>query len=171
MGFKIKKELIANSGFRPIDLNERNVHKIFEECLATKNSKKYIKSVLQPASWGNDKDSDPIIFDSEKLRANINNVIYLYGQLRAIHIDINTINTSRKSYCNSMLNYKNVLWTTNKGILMQFFHLGVATNIIYPFGKEENSGFRYAVPPTLSPNDPNFPEWWAKHKSEWEEGK
>lgn len=22
--------------------------------------------------------------------------------------------------------------------------------------------------PTISPKDPNFPEWWEQHKSEWE---
>ncbi|MCD7945595.1 MAG: hypothetical protein LUF81_03155, partial [Clostridiales bacterium] len=68
-------------------------------------------------------------------------------------------------------NYKNEIWTTNKGTLMQFFHLGVATNIIFPFTKNGCSMYQRGIASTLSPNDPNFPEWWAKHKSEWEEGK
>lgn len=54
---------------------------------------------------------------------------------------------------------------------MQFFHLGVGSNTIYPFSLNGNSGFKYKIQPTLSPKDPNFPEWWEKHKSEWEEPK
>ncbi|MCD7754012.1 MAG: hypothetical protein LUH41_05670 [Clostridiales bacterium] len=170
MGFKSGK-IIRTNGFTPIDLNERNAQKIFEECLATKNSKKYIKSVLQPASWGSDKDSDPLIFDAERLRANIKEIYYLYGQLKALHTRNNTINTDVEHPFNSMLNYKNEIWTTNKGTLMQFFHLGVATNIIFPFTEKGHSMYQRGIASTLSPNDPNFPEWWAKHKSEWEEGK
>lgn len=25
-----------------------------------------------------------------------------------------------------------------------------------------------SITPTLSPKDPNFPEWWEQHKAEWE---
>ncbi|MCD7945291.1 MAG: hypothetical protein LUF81_01540, partial [Clostridiales bacterium] len=60
------------------------------------------------------------------------------------------------------------IWTANRGILLEFFHLGVAVRVIYPFTKTGLSMFMRRIPPTLSPNDPNFPEWWAKHKSEWE---
>ena len=55
---------------------------------------------------------------------------------------------------------------------MQFFHLGVVSDTIYPFNIYGDSGFqRFELPPTLSPKDPNFPEWWEKHKSEWEDKK
>lgn len=54
---------------------------------------------------------------------------------------------------------------------MQFFHLGVGSNTISPFTVNGNSGFKHKIIPTLSPKDPNFPEWWEKHKSEWEEPK
>lgn len=55
--------------------------------------------------------------------------------------------------------------------MMQLFHLGIASDIIYPFSKEGNSIFKKVVKPTLSPKDPNFPTWWEQHKKEWEEPK
>lgn len=52
---------------------------------------------------------------------------------------------------------------------MQLFHLGVASDTIYPFSVTGDSSFTRKLRPTLSPKDPNFPAWWEEHKSEWEE--
>ena len=70
-----------------------------------------------------------------------------------------------------MTKYTGEIWTTNNGKLMQLFHLGVASNIIYPFIPMKDSGvssFACNLRPTFSPKDPNFPAWWEAHKGEWE---
>lgn len=52
---------------------------------------------------------------------------------------------------------------------MEFLHLGNATNSITSFDLETKSTVLTPFySSTLSPKDPNFSEWWAEHKSEWE---
>ena len=59
------------------------------------------------------------------------------------------------------------------GIILNFLHLGYATNMFNPFIKTSNSNMARLLPilPTISPKDPNFPVWWERHKSEWEDKK
>ena len=155
--------------FHCIDLNEGNVQTIFSRCIATKETTEYLKSILYQKEWGHTEDSTPILFDKKKLIENIKSIRYLYGQLLTTHKHSNTISTSVENVHNSMINYKGQIWTEKKGVLMQFFHLGVVTNIIYPFSPRGNSGFKDVnIPSTLSPKDPNFSQWWESHKTEWE---
>ena len=85
------------------------------------------------------------------------------------HGHSNTISTSKENPHNSMTNYKGEIWTDKQGIIMQFFHLGVVSETIYPFSPRCNSGFKdIDIQPTLPPNDPDFTEWWEAHKGEWE---
>ena len=168
------KQVKAESmqSFYPIELNEGNIQSIFNSCLATKDSTECLKSILQQKDFGYEKDSNPILFDSKKLLENLKTIRYLYGQLFTTHKHSNTINTTPGNPHNSSINYKGEIWTDKKGILMQFFHLGVVSDTIYPFTLKGNSGFKdIDIQPTLSPNDPNFPEWWETHKSEWEDRK
>lgn len=159
--------------FTPLDLNEGNVQAIFNRCLATEDTKEYIKSVLEQKEHGFAKDSMGILFDRKKIqRDNIHAIAYLYGQLLTTHDDSNTINTSTTAKSNVMKKYTGEIWTTNKGILMQLFHLGLASGLIYYFLPMSDSviasSFTCNIRPTLSPKDPNFLAWWEEHKSEWE---
>ena len=69
--------------------------------------------------------------------------------------------------------YSGKVWTSNKGILLEFLYLG-AINDEHPlmtiFDSKTDSAMLITdnLKPTLSPKDPNFPAWWEKHKSEWE---
>lgn len=151
------------------DLNEGTVQAIFNRCLATADTKEYIKSVLEQQKFGFAQDSKGILFDRVKIqRDNIHAIEYLYGQLLTAHDDSNSINTSTKTKVNAMTKYTGEIWTTNKGILMQFFHLGLSANTIYPFTVNFDSSFTANIRPTLSPKDPAFPAWWEAHRSEWE---
>ena len=160
----------ANRTFTPLELSEGNVQAIFNKCLATDSTTEYIKSVLYQKEFGYEQDSNPILFDKRKLIDNLKNIRYLYGQLRTTHEHSNTISTDEDNVDHVMLNYMNNAWTTNKGIILQFFHLGVGSDTIYPFNIWGNTGFQnVGIQPTLSPKDPNFATWWEEHKSEWEE--
>ncbi|MCD7945207.1 MAG: hypothetical protein LUF81_01100, partial [Clostridiales bacterium] len=61
--------------------------------------------------------------------------------------------------------------TRNNGIIMEFLYLGNAIGIVTQFNKKYKNAAYIHTLPTLSPNDPNFPEWWKEHKSEWEDRK
>ena len=155
--------------FTPLELNEGNVQAIFNRCLAAEETTDYVESILQQKSEGYEQDSNPILFDKKRLLDNLKSIRYLYGQLLTTHKHTNTINTNVNGKTNVMTNYMGNTWITNKGILLQFFHLGVGSDTIYPFSLNGNSMFRnVGITPTLSPKDPAFPAWWEAHKSEWE---
>lgn len=171
------------------ELTEANVQAIFNRCLATDNTTEHVKSLLYHKEWDYLKDSDLteelteelneklwytgsdhlILFDKKALLDNLKSIRYLYGQLIAVHWDTNSIHTDEDSDSPVMKNYQGKIWTMNKGVLLQFFHLGVGSNTIDSFTRRGNSGFKYKIPVTLSPKDPNFPAWWAAHKGEWEQ--
>ncbi|MCD7882040.1 MAG: hypothetical protein LUG47_10365 [Clostridiales bacterium] len=172
MGFKIKKELIVdNNGFRPIDLNERNVQKIFERCLADENTtEKSVANLFSRAFGYSEKEEDWVYFDKNKIKEEKQSILYLYGQLYAWHhlpqdqdYVLTPGSVSKK--------YTGELWSRNSGILAEFLYLGRAIYTITPFIKESGSVMFIHFHNPLSPNDPKFPEWWAKHKSEWEDRK
>ena len=172
MGFNLNKARAAKEeilkSFTPLELNEGNVQAIFNRCLATEETTEYVESILQQTIHGYDKDSNPILFDKQKLLENLKTIRYLYGQLATAHNDTNTINTEEDSKNNVMTDYSGKVWTSSSGILKQFFHLGVGTNTISPFNINGHSGFIHGILPTLSPKGPAFPAWWEAHKAEWE---
>ena len=70
--------------------------------------------------------------------------------------------------------YTNETWTKNGGTLSALLSLAFARGYCMPFTKENGEAsaeFLRSIKPTLSPKDPNFPAWWEKHKSEWEDKK
>ena len=151
------------------ELREATVQALFLRCIATKETKSYLKSVLYQKEFGYEQDSPAILFDKDKILENLKSVLYLYGQLMTTHRHSNTISTSPENVHNSTINYKGEKWTDKDGILKQFFHLGVVCDIIYPFNENGNSIFKFVnILPTLSPNDDNFDEWWETHKVRFE---
>lgn len=174
MGFK-NNNIIRREGFKPIDLNDGNVNAIFNKCLALKGSlrKNCSSSILFPTVGGYREDSEQqIFFDTKTLVSSKKDILYLYGQLRDSHMH------SKASYMSiddAFINYLNRQWTKDNAVLLELLHLGAAESmqVLSPFIKEKNSAIFNAdiIKPTLSPKDPNFPAWWEKHKSEWEDPK
>ncbi len=164
--FKLKE-------FKPLDLNEGNVQAIFNRCLAKDSTSddECFNSILFSRTLGY-KPSDELLihFDKQKLLANKKSINYLYGQLRCSHQKMNALSIDEAFY-----NYQGNIWTQNKAHLLEFLHLGCTDgeiSLISPFiANTKSANFDTTIKPTLSPKDPNFPEWWEKHKSEWEEPK
>lgn len=164
-----KKISEQNKGFKPLVLSEGNVLAMFNRCLATNNTQEYIKSILETKEHGYSQDSPGILFDRQKILENLLNIKYMYGQLLTSHKKSNSISASPTHKSNVMTNYAGEIWTTDKSTIMRLFHLGVASGTIHPFSSRSGgSSFKSFIPPTLSPEDPNFPAWWTQHKSEWE---
>ncbi|MCD8381349.1 MAG: hypothetical protein LUC30_00310 [Clostridiales bacterium] len=168
MGFKNGK-IIRTNGFTPIDLNERNVQEIFKRCLADKNAAEKKVANLFPQELGWSKEADEIVyFDRTKLAKDKKSIQFLYGQVASWHQKSMTTTLTPKSVSHK---YTGEVWTRNNGIIMEFLFLGNAIGIITPFNKIYNNAAFVPTHPTLSPNDPKFPEWWAKHKIAWEDRK
>lgn len=158
MGFKNKKPV-----FTPLDLNEENVHTIFNRCLATDKTKNTQHITLFLNALGFSENSKPIIFDKEKLESNQQQIMYLYGQLNDTHQNVIRITPNSAS-----IKYNSEKWTNNSSIMMEFLHLGCATLAILPFRAETMAAGLKCELSTLSPKDPHFSDWWEQHKSEWE---
>ena len=158
--------------FHPLDLNEDNVQVIFDRCLTKKDSKNRSTARLFLNILGYEKDDKtPITFDRDILVQNKKNIRYLYGQLDCVHTG---------KYLSEWLpvtdfakTYTGEKWTQKAGILLELLYL--ASNgdiaIIVPFEKMKNDStlIHPSIKPTLSPKDPEFPEWWEQHKAEWED--
>ncbi|MCD7802256.1 MAG: hypothetical protein LUH09_05035 [Clostridiales bacterium] len=153
------------------DLNEENVQEIFERCLADTNTTEKLGVCLFSRALGySEKEEDWVYFDKNKIKEENLSIRYLYGQLYAVHHLLqggdNTLtpNSVTKKYTGE-------LWSRNSEILAEFLYLGRIGSIVSPFAKESGRVFFVTSSDTLSPNDPNFPEWWKEHKPKWEERK
>ena len=168
---KAAQEASKANGFNPLDLNEGNVQAIFNRCIAKEGTSddQCFSSILFSTLRGYSLEAERrVVFDKERTRANKKNIQYLYGQLKNIHSHSEELQINDAFY-----SYSGKVWTSNKGILLEFLYLG-AINDEHPlmtiFDSKTDSAMLITdnLKPTLSPKDPNFPAWWEKHKSEWE---
>ncbi len=149
----------------PIELNEENVLRIYNNCLMKKTLLNYLSSDLLPvkiftkSSCG--KDSPEIYFNKSKVEEYKATIEYMYGQLYEVHHGEYMITKDKfLEPADGFLNYKNQRWTNDQNTLMSFYYLGVAAIVIMPFIIDPFTN-RLGVDliditPTLSPNDPNF---------------
>ena len=146
----------------PIELNEENVLRIYNDCLMKKKLSNFLSSDLLPVkiftkeSCG--KDSPEIYFSKAKIKEYSDAIEYMYGQLHAVHHEIPELLPP-----GGQLDYKEKLWTKSQSVLMSFYYLGVANITIMPFiiqpVSQRLSVDLFCILPTLSPNDPNFKTW------------
>ncbi len=170
------KEVLVRKGFTPIDLNEENVRVIFARCLLKDKSKMtrdvVTEGILFPGILGySGDDLELISFDKKAILDNKKNIEYLFGQLYATHnLDRTSLHLEDFSK-----KYSNKEWAADKVNILRLLYMGCCpeTDCVSCFNHKKNDTTFLPddLKPTLSPNDPNFPEWWAKHKSEWEECK
>lgn len=149
----------------PIELNEENVLKIYNNCLMKKTLFNCHSSDLLPvkiftkSSCG--KDSPEICFNKSKVEEYKAAIEYMYGQLYEVHHGEYSITKEKfLEPADGLLNYINQRWTNDQKTLMSFYYLGVAAIVIMPFIIDPIT-HRLGVDliditPTLSPNDPNF---------------
>lgn len=162
---------MKNNGFTPLDLKEENVQTIYNRCLANEEEKQHINlcnftTIFYKSNTG--IDSGTVCFSKDKIKKNLKNIDYLFGQLQNIHMPKkDRIFTLQ----DSAIKYDNTAWTKELEYIFKLLNLAYATGQFPTFTKQNNLVYtaRYKnTLPTLSPKDPNFPAWWAEHKSEWE---
>jgi hypothetical protein len=172
MGRSKLKELDTKS--YALDLNEANVQTIFNRCLTTDDTKQRSRAKLFYTRDGyTKKDSIEIFFDKDVLIKNKKYIEYLYGQLDSVHTGKYITNAQSINDLNKTYNQEN--WSQNNGIFLELLYLASNADvaIIAPFNKfnGDTTTINPNIKPTISPKDPNFPLWWAEHKSEWSEPK
>ena len=136
--------------------------------MPTDSTERAVGVVLFPKKLGYEKDSDELLFDKDRIKRDSQLIDFLYGQLKNNHIN-RTIGLT-----DGIKKYDDTIWTNNKGILHEFLYLGIANGSITPFVKseiKESAILAKGVIPTLSPNDPNFAEWYESYKAEIEKMK
>ncbi len=143
----------------PMELNEENVLKIYNDCLMKKKLLSFLSSdllsvkVFTRQSCG--KDSPEIYFSKSKIQEHKYSIEYLYGQLDNVHKNMSELLPAAGA-----LRYDEKLWTKNQATLMSFYYLGVANITIMPFVIQPISNNISVdlvdITPTLSPNDPNY---------------
>lgn len=158
--------------FIPIDLNEANVRAIFNRCLFTLETKNCAEGRPFYQRLGySEEEAKPVYFDQDILLKNKKAILYLFGQVSAVHTG--KAKNEAQTIADFMMAYSGNNWTNNRGSLLELLYLGSTMEIVilYPFIKEKGDITRIApdVTPTLSPKDPNFPAWWEAHKGEWED--
>ncbi len=151
------------------ELNEGIVQEIFNRCLANKHTKQIATSALFPTALGYKSSSEKLIqFDKDLLIKNKKAIDFLFGQLHRVH---NPNGSFKMSIDDFNTTYQNTHWTSDKSALLKLLYLGVTPEVlaISPFSAATSlSVITPQVKPTLSPEDPNFTEWWEEHKVEWE---
>ena len=118
-----------------------------------------------------EEEANVIYFDRDTLLKNEKVILYLFGQVSAVHTG--KAKNEAQTIADFMIAYSGNNWTNNRGRLLELLYLGAnrETAILYPFNKEKGDITRITpeVTPTLSPKDPAFPAWWEAHKGEWED--
>ena len=144
--------------FRPNDLNEINVNRIFKSSLATVYTKKPLHCVLFQKDKGFPQDSRAITFDGDVIEEGKPVIEFVLGQLQAVHLKetIININNVKRAYLAD--------WTDNKNLIIALLHLALAAELISPVdAKTGNAVFSKELFPTLSLDDPNYLEWENKN--------
>ena len=160
---------IEEQGFRPIELNEANVQAIFNRCLAKEGEDFYNVQVV--GSELSKNPSDIVRLSGEKMEKNDQNIRYLLGQLKTIHLP----NVKAITLQEGFFRYDNHVWTKDLECLFQLYALALGSVYFRGFGQTKDGNITSLIDynrctPTLSPKDPAFPAWWEQHKAEWEAG-
>ena len=154
--------------FKPLDLNKGSVAHVFNNCLYTAESKNHTAAIFHTVSLGYPEDSDPVFFDKDAIDANRDLINFLLGQLNDAHRGPLVESTVQTLF----MKYTGEPWTKDGITLLKLIHLALANRSMAAFSAEKDRTLLLPVVaknPTLSPKDPNFPEWWEQNKSKWEE--
>ena len=151
------------------ELNEANVQAIFNRCLAKEGEDFYNVQVV--GSELSKNPSDIVRLSGEKMEKNDQNIRYLLGQLKTIHLpDVKAITLQE-----GFFRYDNHVWTKDFNFLFQLYALALGCVYFRGFSQTKDGNITSLIDynrctPTLSPKDPAFPAWWEQHKAEWEAG-
>ena len=145
------------------DLTGEDINQLFQFCVATKDSKEVIRTVLFQKKYGFSEDSRPIYFDKaviEKLKPQLE---FTLGQLKDVHEDYPSTTTETIKD-----RYDDAEWTKNSTVLMAYLHMILAADLVKPV--EAATGeleFTSEIIPTFHSDDPNLRDWLLNEKEKF----
>ena len=159
-------ESVKIEKFRPLELNESNVSKLYKRCLADESELNnlnlyYTSQVLKPTYTG--RSSEIVKLSKEKVNANTQTIQFLLGQIKNFHSTSTAIALQE-----GFLKYDNTIWTQNYDTLFQLYHLALSNASISDFVLSGNVIGATKSPsciPTISPKDPNYQEWFSGYEA------
>ena len=162
---QVKKDEETRDKFEPKDLNLETIKQIFQDCMPVEGkTKKYRSIILESVDKEFSKNSDKLYFDRDKLKENKLNIMYLLGQLYAVHRGDRSLKVS-----DILKKYNGYLWSKEKFASVLILHLGIGIDqFSSPDAVQLSCDIFDAIEPTLSPKDPRFPIWWEQNKIKWE---
>lgn len=141
-----------------LDLNETNVKRIMQYCLATKETPKEKIRVFTFFSDECNVNIPKMPFDDDRLMEKRNTILYMLGQFANLHNGKNIMYVS-----DGFKKYDGTTWTTDKMALFSLYYLGAATQNFPKFTTSDVPNLfdtlltkKPFLKPTLSPNDPHF---------------
>ena len=141
----------SSNQFKPQELNEENVHAIFNRCLAEIEDRKTTTlATLFPPELGYEDDPDAqVLFQTDALLQNKKNIEYLYGQLIEVHDETPV---RRVSFWDFSVAYSGKPWTQEEQAVLQLLYLGVNYHLllIEPFWAK-------MIPPASLRKNPSSP--------------
>lgn len=140
-----------------LELTTENVFKLFNDCLATPESEKIVRSSFY--DYSSSRKAPEVPFDVTILFKHKSLIKYYLGQLKGVHD-----NKIKMIPSDGLFNYKGEKWTNDNRALFSLYYLGVASASFPNFIDGEKYAvtnnlplfFKAGLKPTLSPNDPNF---------------
>lgn len=143
----------------PMPLTEETVEKLFKECGLKEGKNNLIKANLFMHN-----QEYFTIFNTNSIIDNLLNIHYLFGQLKNAHTQ-----TRFFDFKQAVFTYQNTAWTKDTDKLLMFIQLGIVAGTITPIDDTTKQiEMTTELDPTVSPDDPNFEEWYKEHKADWD---
>lgn len=145
--------------YKPLSLNEANVNCIYEECFLPARTTSFITTALYKKNPNFFVD-----FDSKKIYEHSHTIRYLLGQLYDVHMGKREFGLKT-----GIIRYDKVPWTKNTDLLIRFYFLGIAANLLSPIDDETKIlTISESVFPSLLLDDSNFEEWYRENGKKFE---
>lgn len=135
-------------------LEDGSVNDLFNMCLADEDTKESESVCLFNKFLGYSEYGQFILLDKDYLLDNKEDILFLFGQLKAAHGEKKDLNTIE----DLVIDYTGKPWTTDKTVLMKLLYLGVSQYVraISPFVAPDHKVAFLNIKPTFSPEDPDY---------------
>lgn len=155
------------SKFKPVELNEENVERVFKECVALPEDKE--DDLYESSIYMQNLNKGTVRLSKSRLDKMKKTILYMIGQFYVAHhsspISMYPIEGLSK-------NYKGLVWTNDLYTSLMIPTLARYFDLNSPMMKVNERYYLYTrvndIRQTLSPNDPNFKLWWKEHRMAWD---
>ena len=145
-------------------LMEESVSELFSHCLPDEDTYELEYSLLFTKVLGYPQDGKAIFFDKKYLLEVKEDILYLFGQLKAAH------DSSKKLYTfeDCIIDYRGKPWTLSEEVLFKLLYLGASPSIgaISPFVAPNHDVVPINIVPTYSLTDPKYLSFIKNYRKE-----